>query len=68
MASCAAQRQAVARIEVRAFGCLLEELLARCKEGPLLPLHSLRDACLAEAPASRPSFETIIAALEGIQR
>lgn len=62
------QREAVARIEVRAFGCLLEELLARCEEAPALPLQTLRDACMAEAPASRPSFETIIAALEGIQR
>jgi hypothetical protein len=42
-------------------------LLARCEEGPLLPLQTLRDACIAEVPASRPSFETIIAALEGIQ-
>ncbi|MCZ8075161.1 MAG: protein kinase, partial [Paucibacter sp.] len=63
----AAQREAVARIEVRAFGCLLEELLARCEEASpqsLRALLTLRDACLAEDAAQRPSWPSIIRSLE----
>jgi hypothetical protein len=63
----AAQREAVARIEVRAFGCLLEELLARCEDASpqsLRTLLTLRDACLTEDAAQRPSWPSIIRSLE----
>ncbi len=55
-------------LEVRAFGCLLEELLARVEPTPatqarLASLDALRQACLSEAVASRPLFADIERAL-----
>ncbi|MFQ1777375.1 leucine-rich repeat-containing protein kinase family protein [Aeromonas veronii] len=49
------------RLEVRAFGCLLEELLAHCdtQDSPLDELHQLKAACLSELPAKRPDFAYI---------
>ncbi|WP_042013153.1 leucine-rich repeat-containing protein kinase family protein [Aeromonas fluvialis] len=49
------------RLEVRAFGCLLEELLAHCDtQGSQLDrLHQLKAACLSEFPADRPDFADI---------
>ncbi|WP_421172173.1 leucine-rich repeat-containing protein kinase family protein [Aeromonas sp. 601115] len=49
------------RLEVRAFGCLLEELLAYCdtQDSPLDGLHQLKAACLSEVPADRPDFAYI---------
>ncbi|WP_421282755.1 leucine-rich repeat-containing protein kinase family protein [Aeromonas veronii] len=49
------------RLEVRAFGCLLEELLAHCdtQDSPLDGLHQLKAACLSELPAERPDFAYI---------
>jgi hypothetical protein len=53
---------AMQRMEVHAFGCLLEELIERCDEstGPqdrLTTLTQLKARCLSDAPASRPLFE-----------
>lgn len=45
-------------IEVRAFGILLEELLARCAT-PLPVVQSLRTACLVDQPLQRPRFGQI---------
>ena len=65
----AADDQALAsllhRVEVRAFGCLLEELIARCDEPESAPatltaLAQLKAACLSEAVAARPSFDEIV--------
>ena len=53
-----AQSQALQRLEVRAFGCLLEELLMRCDEAMLSALATLRDACLNQS-AQRPLFDSI---------
>ncbi|WP_033137275.1 leucine-rich repeat-containing protein kinase family protein [Aeromonas finlandensis] len=49
------------RLEVRAFGCLLEELLAHCdtQDSQLDELHQLKAACLSELPAERPDFAYI---------
>lgn len=49
------------RLEVRAFGCLLEELLAHCdmQDSPLDGLHQLKAACLSVLPAKRPDFAYI---------
>ncbi|WP_429106020.1 leucine-rich repeat-containing protein kinase family protein [Aeromonas allosaccharophila] len=49
------------RLEIRAFGCLLEELLAHCdtQGSPLDGLHQLKAACLSEFPADRPDFAYI---------
>ncbi|MEV3832706.1 leucine-rich repeat-containing protein kinase family protein [Aeromonas allosaccharophila] len=49
------------RLEVRAFGCLLEELLAHCdtQDSTLDGLHQLKAACLSELPTERPDFAYI---------
>jgi hypothetical protein len=58
------QAQALQRIEVRAFACLLEELLARCPEARSAPrvgtaLSELVAECLQEAVHQRPLFAGI---------
>ncbi|MEV3819867.1 leucine-rich repeat-containing protein kinase family protein [Aeromonas dhakensis] len=56
------------RLEVRAFGCLLEELLARCapRDNRLDVLHVLVDDCFAEVVAARPDFTEIAARLAAV--
>ncbi len=59
---------ALQRLEVRAFGCLLEELLAHIEptlatQARLDSLDALSRACLSEAVASRPLFAELEAAL-----
>lgn len=61
------------RIELRAFGCLLEELIERCAwpSDLCVALDELKDACMAEVPALRPSFAHIerrLAALAAMHR
>ena len=55
--------QGLERLEVRAFGCLLEELLARCDgdvdDAQLAGLHQLAAACLSELHGERPDFAEI---------
>jgi hypothetical protein len=55
---------ALQRLEVRAFGCLLEELIERCdasaRSRPILErLAHLKTACLSEDLASRPLFDEL---------
>jgi hypothetical protein len=60
---------ALQRLEVRAFGCLLEELVERCTERTSQVAHRLQAlaaACLSEAMANRPTFETLSAELRGL--
>ncbi|PUE34234.1 leucine-rich repeat-containing protein kinase family protein [Limnohabitans sp. Jir72] len=52
------------QLEVRAFGCLLEELLDRCdaqdrSHAALAGLQDLKQQCLCETPPDRPRFEAI---------
>ncbi|MDB5930590.1 MAG: protein kinase [Polaromonas sp.] len=65
-----AQALALERIEVRAFACLLEELLARCKlpagspqhedgQAALQALAQLQADCAQDNPAARPLFADI---------
>lgn len=59
------------RIEIRAFGCLLEELIAHSdlpasSSQQLEVLHSLKDACLSADVLSRPDFETVTQAFEAL--
>jgi hypothetical protein len=67
---------ALERLEVRAYGCLLEELIERCDglqadSGAHAGAHAdlaaklvaLKDACLSEAIDSRPLFDQIAAAV-----
>ncbi|MBP0596823.1 protein kinase [Herbaspirillum sp. LeCh32-8] len=60
---------ALQAIEARAFGCLLEELLARCApEGAAgAVLQDLCDACLSTAPGARPGFDVIERTIEAIR-
>lgn len=64
------QGQALQRIEARAFGCLLEELLDRCDataEDPRFQaLCALQRRCMLEVPAQRPAFEELKHGLETI--
>lgn len=67
----AAQALALERIEVRAFGCLLEELLERCRpaddaQNALNTLADLQQHCVDEAPEGRPRFAAIASALAGL--
>lgn len=67
------QAHALQRLEVRAFGCLLEELRERCAgpapgHQPLLDrLRALEQTCLGERPAERPLFEAIERELRALQ-
>jgi len=57
----------VQAMEVRAYGCLLEELLAHsqpAEEKGRAVLAGLRQACLSADAASRPHFEAIVAMLD----
>lgn len=62
--------RALQRLEVRAFGCMLEEWLDRCDVDPshsplVQTLRHLMHACLAEDVPSRPLFAEILAQLAG---
>ena len=70
----AAQSLALEKIEIRAFGYLLEELLERCEGGAttrapratgatLTHLAALRDACLHTDASLRPVFTEIVASI-----
>jgi len=58
-------RVALQRLEVRAFGCLLDDLLGLLPASSPVPEHLtvLRDACMSETPASRPFFSEILSRL-----
>ncbi|WP_367870128.1 leucine-rich repeat-containing protein kinase family protein [Luteolibacter sp. Populi] len=55
--------QALERIEARAFGCLLEELLDRCDDATE-EIRELANDCLSPVPAERPLFSAIAERLE----
>ncbi|MEQ1630713.1 MAG: leucine-rich repeat-containing protein kinase family protein [Gallionella sp.] len=54
------------RIEVRAFGCLLEELLERCEPAETEALWSLYRRCVHPDVATRPLFAEIVSELDGM--
>jgi len=56
---------ALQRLEVRAFGCLLEELLERCPD-ELPTVQALAGQCLQPAPDARPLFAEIVARLAAV--
>ncbi|MFM7360420.1 MAG: protein kinase [Cyanobium sp.] len=56
-------------LEVRAFGCLLGELLERCEadtDARLPSLHALRQRCMAPMAAIRPRFAELVATLASL--
>jgi serine/threonine protein kinase len=60
---------ALQRVEVRAFGCLLEELIARCdalasQYDLAAKLVALKDRCLSDDIERRPLFSEIVAELQ----
>lgn len=64
----AAQAKAFERLEMRAFGCLLEELLERCTHAipDAVPasVTALKDRCLQPDAAARPSFAEALTLLQ----
>jgi hypothetical protein len=67
-----ARAVALQRIEVRAFGCLLDELLERCEtaegdQDAIETLTSLQVNCTQGNTASRPLFNEILKVLERLQ-
>ena len=59
---------ALERLEVRAFGCLLEELMAHCQLPEILyeDLSELMAQCLQEVPSARPDFAKVYERLQQI--
>ncbi len=57
---------ALERIELRAFGCLLEELAEHCPPEPGLALARLAGRCLLSDPAARPLFAEVEEVLAGL--
>lgn len=59
---------ALERIEISAFGCLLDDLLQLCtnehQTDVIAQLTVLRDACMAEDVSSRPSFEYVCSVID----
>ena len=59
----------IERIEVRAFGYLIEDLLGQTKEDNIhlfKTLRNLKEDCLSVDYKNRPDFETILSVLGGI--
>ena len=57
-------------LEVRAFGCLLGELLERCDsepDGRLAALEGLQMRCMGPVAVSRPRFAELVAELAALQ-
>ncbi|CAB3784984.1 leucine-rich repeat-containing protein kinase family protein [Paraburkholderia caffeinilytica] len=60
-------RSAMQRLEVRAYGCLLEELIDRCvwrDADVAAQLVALKETCLSEDIGSRPLFDEIASVLQ----
>ena len=67
----AAVAPALQQLEVRAFGCLLEELLTHCPEADATPaagaaLWNLQQRCVQPQVSARPLFGEISRVLEGL--
>jgi hypothetical protein len=65
------QTRELAAIEVRAFGCLLEELLARCQQpasppGMLSRLHTLQARCTLPDAMARPTLHEVSQTLDAL--
>ena len=60
----ATQTTALQRLEMRAFGCLLEELLAHCSDAPPAAMSALKDRCMQSEVSSRPSFAEALSVLQ----
>jgi len=68
----AALAQALEKLEVRALGCLLQELAAHCiaphqSPAKLEAIEQLAHDCLCDQPAKRPSLAHVCATLEALR-
>jgi hypothetical protein len=66
-----ATAEALQRLEIRAFGCLLEELLAHCPEAAAAPMvhqawQEVVQRCMQPEVATRPLFAEVEQALSSI--
>jgi hypothetical protein len=59
-------RERLLTLEVRALGCLLEELAAACPSAGQC-LQALAESCLSERPHQRPTATEVAQALQGLQ-
>jgi hypothetical protein len=64
----ATQAKALQGLEMRAFGCLLEELIERCSDTPAQEMSALRDRCMQPDVAARPSFDDVLSLLQQEER
>jgi hypothetical protein len=62
----AAHAQGLQHIEVRALGCLLEELAMQCNTAPHPSLVQLAQQCLHDTPAQRPSLTEVCTVLDAL--
>ncbi|MBP8149980.1 MAG: protein kinase, partial [Limnohabitans sp.] len=53
-------------LEVRAFGCLLEELAAHTPAPASQALHALAQSCLLPVPNDRPDMATVAAQCQAL--
>jgi hypothetical protein len=60
----ATQTRAFQALEMRAFGCLLEELLERCTDAVPASVTTLKDRCLQPDAAARPTFAQALSLLQ----
>jgi len=60
----AEQALALRRLEMRAFGCLLEELLERCSDAPPQAVVALKDRSMHPDVTTRPSFAEALSVLQ----
>ncbi|QSI33549.1 protein kinase [Variovorax sp. RKNM96] len=60
----AAQASSLQRLEMRAFGCLLEELLDHCSDAPPIAMSALKDHCMHPDVSSRPSITEALSVLQ----
>lgn len=62
------QQEAIESIEVRAFGCLLDDLLSLNNENNLVvaQLYKIKDNCMQQITSERPKFAEIHQVLSGI--
>lgn len=58
------QAEALQRLEMRAFGCLLEELLAHGSDAPPEAMATLKDRCMQADAAARPLFSEALSLLQ----
>jgi hypothetical protein len=61
-----AEGASLQRLEVRAWGLLLQELLDRCDAAPAPALRALQQHCLDPDPALRPLLPEALSVLDGL--